>query len=100
MSYLKLCQLVAQGELNEQDIPTVIYYQEDSEGNVLVNSVSYPLSIECEVIEYGSEEDYNQRKDSIAFTSETIVLAEAPVGQSIREEIFEQLQIIYPALVV
>jgi hypothetical protein len=90
MSYLKLCQLLNQSE-------TEIFYQEDCDGNVLVNNPTYPMTLECEVIDFVSEDDFKARAKVNSFASVNVTLEEAP--ENIRDAVYAVLVVEYPALV-
>ena len=100
MSYLKLCQLLCQGNPDEHGIPQTIYYLEDCDGNVLVNNPTFPITLECEVIDWVSQDEFNKRGQAISFNSVNVTLNNAPVGSSIRQAVFDDLVATYPALVI
>lgn len=91
MSYLKLCQL-----LNQSD--TEIFYQEDCDGNILVNNPTFPISINCEVIDWVSEEEFKKRGKTISIQSRIVIIEEQP--ENIRQSVYETLLTEFPALVI
>jgi hypothetical protein len=85
MSFLKLCQLS-----NET-------YIENSEGEVILAiSITFPLQLACEVIDWESEEEYTKRGKALSFISESITINQQP--DSIREAVYQQLLLSYPNL--
>jgi len=89
--YLKLCQLLNQSE-------TEVFYQEDCNGNVLVNNPTYPLELQCEVIEFVSEEAFHNRGKINFFEAVNVTLPEAPLN-GIRRAVYDILKIDYPEMV-
>lgn len=86
MSFLKLCQLS-----NET-------YIENSEGEVILAlSISYPLQLACEVIDWESQEEYARRGKALSFVSEVVTINQQP--ESIREAVYQQLLLLYPELI-
>lgn len=92
MSYVKLCQISNQ-TINQ------VFYLEDCTGKILINLASYDVPFQCEIIDFGTEENYNIKGPCLSFTSVTVTLSTAPI-ESIRKSIFTQLQASYPALVI
>jgi len=88
--YLKLCQLLNQSE-------TEVFYQEDCDGNVLVNNPTYPLTLQCEVIEFVSEEAFKYRGKINSFTAVNVTLEVAP--HNIRYAVYSLLKPDFPTLV-
>jgi len=91
MSYLKLCQIS-----NDSLISTI--YLEDCDSNVIINQPIYPLTLNCEIIEWVDENAFLIKGESISRNSAKITLAIAP--SSIRQTIFNQLQATYSTLVI
>lgn len=89
MSFLKLCQLVNQSE-------TEVFYQEDANGNILVNNPTFPISIDCEVIDWVSEEEFLKRGKIISFQARTVIIETQP--ENIRQSVYETLLTEFPAL--
>jgi hypothetical protein len=93
MSYLKLCQLISQSE-------SEVFYQEDCDGNVLVNTVpAYPLTLNCEVIDFVSEDEFRIRGKIESFTAVDVTLEAYVAGKTIRQAVYEQLLATHPTLV-
>ena len=85
MSYLKLCQIS-----NDN-------YIEDCNGEVLVNNISFPAILSCEVIDWESEEEYHKRGKILSFNAFEISVDEQP--QELREVIYQNLLITNPELI-
>lgn len=100
MSYLKLCQVSYQGNPDSNGHPQIVYYEEDCNGNVLVNNPTYPLTISCEVIDWGSSDNFSTRGAITSFAAVPITLSAAPGSGTIRQAIFNQLVGTYPTLVI
>lgn len=92
MSYIKLCQISNQ-------TPDATLYLEDCTGRVIIDNVAYSAPFQCEIIDFGSEDNYNKRGFVTSFTSVEVTLVTLPV-ESIRKSIFAQLQATYPTLVI
>ena len=101
MSYLKLCQIVSQGNPDSSGHPTSIFYQENCNGEVLVNtSPAFPITYQCEVINWDSQDSFNVHGPIITFESVPVTINNAPITGTIRQAIFAQLQATYPSLVI
>lgn len=100
MSYLKLCQLVNQGNPDENGHAQTVFYQEDCEGNVLVNNASYPLVLQCEIIDWVSLDEYQKRGKTISFTAGEVTLSTKPKPpKTIRQAVIDQLILTYPEII-
>lgn len=101
MSYLKLCQILNQGNPDERGRAKTVFYQEDSDGNVLTKNPSYPLTLSCEVIDWESLYEYKKRGKAISFTSVEITLTSKPKSpKSIRQAVIDQLILTYPEIII
>jgi len=97
--YIKICQILNQGNPDANGKPQSIYYQEDANGNLLIGNIQgYPLVLEVEVIDWVSENDFTNRGKINAFHPE-IVTINSPVA-NIRQEVYNQLISKYPNLVI
>lgn len=98
-NYIKLCQILSQGEPDASGHPTKVFYQEDCNGNILVANQVYPLVLACEVIDWVSEADFHAHGKIVSFASVNVTLNESPALISIRQAVYEQLLGYYPTLV-
>lgn len=98
--FLKLCQILYQGALDAEGRPTKVFYQEDADGNVIVNEPVFPITFECEVINFVSEDAFKTRGAITAFESVNVTLAAAPGTGTVRQAIYEILKPTYPTLVI
>lgn len=99
MSYLKLCQLVIS---NNDIINPVDYYIEDADGNVvlLIPPIPYPFSVNCEVIDWVSEDEFHKRGKINSRITEIVDSPTPNIDTTyIREYCFSQLVSKYPTLV-
>lgn len=86
MSFIKLCQLS-----NDS-------YIEDCDKQILLAvNIQYPLRLDCEVIDWKSEDEFNKRGEINSFINEVVVIDEQP--EEIREAVYQQLLIKYPELI-
>lgn len=92
--YLKLCQLLNQSN-------TEVFYQEDCEGNVVVGEATFPVTLQCEIINFVSEDAFRTRGAITAFESVNVTLnSEVPEGTTVRQAVYEKLKLTYPTLVI
>lgn len=100
MSYVKLCGILYQNNPDSNGNAQTIIYQEDCNGNVIVNNISYPITFECEVIDWESVDEFNVRGPRVSFVSASATLSSAPGSGSVRQAVFSQLVGSYPTLVI
>lgn len=97
MSYLKLCQLV----ISNADA-SVDYYIEDADGVIilLIPPIPYPFSINCEVIDWVSEDEFHKRGKINSRTTEIVNFPDSNLDNTpVRQYCFSELVSKYPALV-
>lgn len=102
MSYIKLCQIISQGNPDSNGKDQTVYYQEDCEGNNIINSIlTYPITFQVEVIDWDSLDNFQKRIGVVQFNQENVTLNVLPASpDTIRKEIFNQLVVKYPSLVI
>lgn len=72
-------------------------YLEDLEGNVLLNTPSFPLYLYCELLTYLTLEDFPDRTKVVSLSQELIKVEGQP--ENIREAVYQQLLLSYPELI-
>ncbi len=99
MSYVKLCQIVYQGNPNSLGNPQTCYHLEDMHGNIQDSAtLTYPVTFQVEVIDWVSQDEMNKLGNINNFYHELVTLNSIQV--SIRQDIFNQLIIKYPTLII
>lgn len=89
---IKIGQILNQSEVE-------LFYLEDADKKVIVNNISaFPATLQVEVIDWISEEEFMKRGKVNAFHAESVILSE-PVP-NIREFVLQQLIVKYPELVI
>lgn len=96
MSYVKLCQICDKS--SEQEKIDGFNYVEDVDGNIAVlKTLSFPLTVVAEVINFGTVENYSKRGSAVVFTQEVVIIPDN--STTIRNSVFNQLLEKYPNLV-